>query len=129
MATHKGSEGIVKIGSNVVAEVTGFSFDETCDTIEDTALSDTARTYVTDYTSFSGSIDCMWDETDTTGQGAMTNGASVALDLFPEGTTAGDTYYSGTALITSISRANAMGSMVTASFSFQGTGAMTSSTV
>ena len=129
MATHKGSEGLVKIGSNVVAEVTGFSFDETCDTIEDTALSDTARTYVTDYTTFSGTIDCMFDETDTTGQGAMTNGASVALDLFPEGASAGDTYFSGTALITSISRANAMGSMVTASFSFQGTGALGSSTV
>ena len=129
MATHKGSEGIVKIGSAVVAEVTGFSFDETCDTIEDTALSDTARTYVTDYTTFSGSIDCMWDETDSTGQGAMTNGASVGIDLFPEGTGSGDVYYSGTALITSISRANAMGSMVTASFTFQGTGAMTSGTV
>ena len=29
MATHKGSEGTVKVGSNAVAEVTGFSFDET----------------------------------------------------------------------------------------------------
>jgi hypothetical protein len=129
MATHKGSEGIVKIGTNTVAEVTGFSFDETADTIEDTELSDSARTYVSDLTSFSGSIDCMWDETDTTGQGAMTAGASVTLNLYPEGATTGDTYYSGTALITSISRANAIGAMVTASFSFQGTGALTSSTV
>ena len=129
MATHKGSEGVVKIGSVVVAEVTGFSFDETCDTIEDTQLSATARTYVTDYTTFSRTIDCMFDETDTTGQGAMSNGASVAIDLFPEGAGSGDTYFSGTALITSISRANAMGAMVTASFSFQGTGAMTSRTV
>lgn len=129
MATHKGSEGLVKIGSNTVAEVTGFSFDETCDTIEDTALSDSARTFVADYTSFSGSIDCMFDETDTTGQGAMSNGASVAIDLFPEGADSSDTYFSGTAIITSISRANAMGAMVTASFSFQGTGAMTTGTV
>ena len=129
MATHKGSEGIVKIGSNTVAEVTGFSFDETADTIEDTSLSDSSRTYVSDLTSFSGSIDCMWDETDTTGQGAMTAGASVTLNLYPEGPTTGDTYYSGTALNTSISRANAIGAMVTASFSFQGTGALTASTV
>jgi len=129
MATHKGSEGIVKISNNAVAEVTGFSFDETCDTIETTKLSDSARTYVTDLTAFSGTIDCFWDETDTNGQGAMTNGASVALDLFPEGATAGDTYFSCTALITGISRANAIGSIVTASFSFQGTGAVTTSTV
>tara|TARA_R100001086_G_scaffold41712_3_gene18318 strand:- start:12508 stop:12897 length:390 start_codon:yes stop_codon:yes gene_type:complete len=129
MATHKGSEGLVKIGSNTVAEVTGFSFDETCDTIEDTQLSDSARTFVADYTSFSGSIDCMFDETDSTGQGAMTSGASVALDLFPEGDGSGDTYFSGTAIITSISRANAQGAMVTASFSFQGTGALGTATV
>ena len=129
MATHKGSEGLVKIGSNTVAEVTGFSFDETADTIEDTELSDSARTYVTDYTSSSGSVDCMWDETDTTGQGAMTIGSSVTLNLYPEGADSGDTYYSVTALITGITRANAMGSMVTASFSFQGTGAVTSTTV
>ena len=129
MATHKGSEGLVKIGSNTVAEVTGFSFDETCDTIEDTQLSDSARTFVADYTSFSGSIDCMFDETDSTGQGAMTSGASVALDLFPEGDGSGDTYFSGTAIITSISRANAQGAMVTASFSFQGTGVLGTATV
>ena len=129
MATHKGSEGLVKIGSNTVAEVTGFSFDETADTIEDTELSDSARTYVTDYTSSSGSVDCMWDETDTTGQGAMTIGSSVTLNLYPEGADSGDTYYTVTALITGITRANAMGSMVTASFSFQGTGALTSTTV
>ena len=39
MATHKGSEGVVKVGANAVAEVTGFSVDETADTIESTALS------------------------------------------------------------------------------------------
>ena len=36
MAVHKGSEGTVKVGSNTVAEITGFSFDETADTIETT---------------------------------------------------------------------------------------------
>ena len=39
MATHKGSEGVVKVGANAVAEVTGFSVDETADTIENTAPS------------------------------------------------------------------------------------------
>ena len=129
MATHKGSEGIVKVGSNTVAEVTSFSFDETADTIETTALSNSAHSYVSDLVGFSGSIDCFWDETDTSGQGALTAGASVTLNLYPEGATSGDTYYSGTALVTSISRANAIGSMVTASFSFQGTNALTSATV
>jgi hypothetical protein len=129
MATHKGSEGVVKIGSNTVAEVTGFSFDETADTIETTALSNSARSYVSDLVTFSGSIDCFWDETDSTGQGAMSVGSTVTLNLYPEGGDSGDTYYSGSAVVTSISRANAIGSMVTASFSFQGTNALTSATV
>ena len=129
MAVHKGSEGTVKVGSNTVAEITGFSFDETADTIETTALSNTARSYVSDYVTFSGTVDCMWDETDTSGQGAMTVGSTVTLNLYPEGSASSSTYYTGSAVITSISRANAMGSVVTASFSFQGANALTSATV
>ena len=130
MAVHKGSEGTVKVGSNTVAEITGFSFDETADTIETTALSNSARSYVADYVTFSGTVDCMWDETDTSGQGAMSVGSTVTLNLYPEGSTdSGATYYTGSAVITSISRANAMGSVVTASFSFQGANALTSATV
>ena len=129
MATHKGSEGLVKIGSNTVAEVTGFSFDETADTIETTALANSARSYVADLVSWSGSIDCFYDETDSTGQGAMTNGASVSLHLYPEGADSGDIEYYGTALITGISRSNAIGAIVNANFSFQGTGGITSATI
>lgn len=128
MAVHKGSEGIVKIGANTVAEVVGFSVDETCDTVESTALSNSARSYVSDLVGFSGTIDCHWDETDSTGQGAMTVGSSVTLNLYPEGSASSATYYTGTAIITSISRANAIGSIVSASFSFQGTNALTSAT-
>ena len=128
MAVHKGSEGVVKIGANTVAEVVGFSVDETCDTVESTALSNSARSYVSDLVGFSGTIDCHWDETDSTGQGAMTVGSSVTLNLYPEGSASSATYYTGTAIITSISRANAIGSIVSASFSFQGTNALTSAT-
>lgn len=129
MAVHKGSEGTVKVGSSSVAEVTGFSFDETADTIESTALSNSGRSYVADYLGFSGTVDCMWDETDSSGQGAMTAGSTVTLYLYPESTGSGATYYTGSAIITSISRANAMGSIVTASFSFTGTNVLTSATV
>ena len=101
MAVHKGSEGVVKVGSDTVAEVTGFSFDETSDTIESTALSNTARSYVADYVTFSGTVDCMWDETDTNGQGSMTVGSTVTLNLYPEGSGSGATYYTGSAIITS----------------------------
>ena len=108
--------------------MTGFSVDETADTIENTALSNSAHSYVSDLVGFSGTIDCMWDETDTTGQGALTARDSVTLKLYPEGDTTGDTYNTGIAIVTSTSRANAIGSMVTATLSFQGTNALTSAT-
>jgi hypothetical protein len=104
MATHKGSEGVVKVGTNTVAEVRSYSIEETAETLEDTSMGDTARTYLSSLTTFSGSIDVFWDETDTTGQGALTNGAEVTLNLYPEGDDSGDIYYTGTAIVTGVTR-------------------------
>lgn len=128
MATHKGSEGTVKVGSNAIAEIRSYSIEETADTIEDTTMGDSARTYVSSLTSFSGSIDVYWDETDTSGQGALTVGSSVTLNFYPEGADTGDTYYTGTALVTGVSRSASFDGMVEASISVQGTGALTATT-
>ena len=129
MASHIGRDGIVKVGANTVAEVKSFSIEESADTVETTKMTDTARSHAITLTSFSGSLDCFWDETDTTGQGALTIGASVTLALYPEGDTAGDSFYSGTALVTGVSRSASFDGMVEASISVQGTGALTASTV
>lgn len=129
MANHKGSEGTVKVGSNAVAEIRSFSIEETGDTLEDTSMGDSARTYLASLTSWSGTVDVFWDETDTTGQGALDVGTSVTLNLYPEGDTAGDTYYGGTAIVTSKSVSSSFDGMVEASFSVQGSGALTETTV
>lgn len=129
MATHKGSEGTVKVGANAVAEIRSFSIEETADTLEDTSMGDTARTYLASLTSFSGSVDVFWDETDTNGQNALTIGASVTLNLYPEGDTAGDTYLTGTALVTSRSISSSFDGMVEMSIGVQGTGALSTATV
>jgi hypothetical protein len=129
MATHKGSEGIVKVGTDSVSEVRSYSIEETADTLEDTSMGDSARTYKSSLTSFSGSLDVFWDETDTTGQGALTIGSEVTLNLYPEGDTAGDTYYTGTAIVTGVTRTGSFDGLVEASVSVQGTGALTQTTV
>lgn len=128
MANHTGSEGTVKIGANAVAEVTGWSLSHRANTIDDSELSDAAETHKLGRTSWDGSVDCHWDETDTTGQGALTVGASVTLNLYPEGATSGDTYYTGTATVTQIERSASIDSIVSAKFSFKGTGVLSSST-
>ena len=129
MANHKGSEGTVKIGANVVAEIKDWTITETGDTLEDTSMGDTARTFLSSLTSWTGALSCFWDETDTTGQGALTAGATITLNVYPEGDTAADTFYTGTAIVTSIDRNAAFDGMVEAAFSFQGSGVLTEDTV
>ena len=129
MATHTGSEGTVKVGANAIAEIRSFSLEESADTLEDTTMGDTARTYKSSLTTFTGSVDVFWDETDTAGQGALTIGASVTLNVYPEGDTAGDTYYSGSAIVTGITRSSSFDGLVEASITVQGSGALTASTV
>jgi hypothetical protein len=129
MGTHKGSEGFVKVGSATIAEVKSYSLEESADTIETTKMGDAARSYLPSLTSFSGSVDCFWDEGDSAGQVALTPGASVTLVFYPEGATSGDTYYSGTALVTGKTITGSFDGMVEASISVQGTGAITTATV
>jgi hypothetical protein len=120
----------VKVGTNTVGEVTGFNFTLTAEYAEDTTLADTAKTYNTAaITSWSGSVTAYWDELDTNGQLALTTGSNVVLKLCPEGYASADTYYTGNALVTEITRTVARGAVTEISFSFVGNGALTTTTV
>ncbi len=129
MANHKGSEGTVKVGSNAIAEIRGWEISHAAEVIEDTELGDAAKTFQAGNASWSGSVSCFWDETDTNGQVAMTAGASITLNLYPEGADSTDVYYTGTAIITGITRRAAINGMVEAEFTFQGTGALSTTAV
>lgn len=129
MANHKGSEGVVKVGSNTVAEVRDWSLEETADVIEDTSMGDAARTKKAGLTSASGSVNCYWDETDSTGQGAMTVGSEITLNLYPEGAMSGDTYATCAAIVTAAGKSASFDGMVEQSFSFEVNGAVTWGTV
>lgn len=130
MANHHGSEGVIKVGTNAVAEVTGFEISEAAEFAEDTTLSDTSKTYnTTAVKAWSGSLDCFWDESDTTGQVLLTNGTNVTLKVAPEGYTTPDTYLTGTALVTERTITNQRGAVVSARIAFIGTGALTTTTV
>ena len=129
MANHHGTEGLVRVGANTVAEVNGFSFTINAEYAEDTNLADTAKTYnPIAITSWSGTVSAFWDETDTTGQGGLVTGANVALVLAPEGVGSGATRYSGNALITEITRNVQRGAITEITFNFIGNGALTAAT-
>jgi predicted secreted protein len=129
MATHAGSEGLVYIGLNQVAEVKSWSLEITSDTVDASIIGTSWRKNQATIKSWSGSIEAFWDETDTQGQGGMAVGSTVTLNLYPEGNTTGDKYFTGDAIITSKSISGAFDGIVEASFSFTGTGAVTESTV
>lgn len=129
MATLKGNDGTVKVGSAAIAEIRSFSVDETMDTIEDTSMGDTYRTFKTSLKSWSGSVDIFFDDTDTTGQGALTVGSEVTVNFQIEGDTTGDHLLSGTALVTGRTVNSSFDGLVEASLTLQGTGALTEGTV
>ena len=128
MPTHHGKEGVIKVGSDVAGEVTGFTLETTGDVVEDTQLSDAAKSFIAGRTSFSGSIDMNYDETDTA-QENLTVGSTVSFTVLPEGNTSGDQSFTGSGIVTSMGITNGMDAVVTRTVNFQGSGALTKGTV
>lgn len=130
MATFSGNDGVVKIGANQVAEVMSFTVNQTMEPIDDTVMGDSWRTHLAGLKTWDGSVECRWDDTDTNGQEALTVGASVTLNLMPEGSGVGEYELSGTASVTSVSQTQSYdNTTVTRTFTFQGNGALTIGTV
>lgn len=124
MATHTGSEGTIKVGSTVVGELRSYSLEQTADTIEDTSMGDTSRTYKSALKGWSGSASLFFDEADA-GQLLLVLGTSIALKVYPEGASSGDKYYYGDAIITGSNISASFDGMVEAEVTFTGTGAIT----
>jgi len=129
MATHTGNEGTIKVGANAIAEVRSYSIEETGDTVEDTSMGDTYRTHKPSLKSWTASADVYIDESDSTGQGALTVGSEVTLNVYYEGETSGDSYKTGLAIVTANNLSASFDGMLEGSISLQGTGALTSTTV
>lgn len=128
MATHLGKEGTVQVGSNAIAEIRSFSVDETIDVVEDTSMGDSAKTYLASIKDFSGTIDVLYDETDTNGQTALSVGSSVTVNFAPEGTDSGDVKLTGTAIVTAKSVTSSFDGLVESTISIQGSGGLTTGT-
>ena len=128
MATHHGKEGVVTVGGTGVGELTGFTLETTGDVVEDTALTDATKSFVAGRTSFSGTLEMHFDETDTP-QTNLTAGSSLAFILLPEGNSSGDRSFTGTGIVTGMSVNKSMDAIISRTVTFQGTGALTIGTV
>lgn len=119
MATHAGNEGIVKISTYTIAEVTGWEYNENASLVEDSELVDTVKTYKAGQKDGSGTIECHWDPTDTNAQKTLRSGASIALVLYPTGVGVG-TKWSGTVPIETMKINGSRDGLVEATFTFKG---------
>ena len=127
MATHFGKEGVVKAGGTGIGELTGYTLETTADVVEDTQLSDATKSFVAGRTSFSGSLEMSYDETDSPQQ-TLTAGTTIAFILAPEGNGSGDETFTGSGIVTGMSVNVSLDGITTRSVTFQGTGTLTRGT-
>jgi len=127
MATHFGKEGVVTAGGTGIGELTGYTLETTADVVEDTQLSDAGKTFVAGRTSFSGTLEMSYDETDSPQQ-TLTAGTTIAFILAPEGNATGDETFTGSGIVTGMSVNVTLDGITTRSVTFQGTGTLTRGT-
>lgn len=139
MAEQRGLDGVVKLAATgntaeTILNVTSFTLEETTETIDVTSMSSTgsSREILPTFLSFSGSIDGYWDKTDDiinqTTDGVAPEvraGTVIDFELYPEGEGSGVLYYTGSAIVASVSRSASYDGAVEYSISFEGTGPLT----
>jgi hypothetical protein len=128
MATRKGKEGIVKVGTTVVGEVKSFELEVTANEVDTSVLGTDWTKTASTQKSWSGTMEMFYDPTDT-GQQGVDVGELVTLSLYYEGSTTGLKFDTGEALITSVSKSQSFDGMVNQTVAFTGNGALTESTV
>lgn len=132
MAVMTGNSGLVQVNLTgqtlaTVGEVRSFSIEETADTVETTAMGDSARKFTPSFTSGTVTIEALFD-VDTAGsnQAVFDVGAEVDWMVSPTGNPA-DEGYSGSGVVTSKSVSVPYDDMVTVSFTVQTSGGILAS--
>lgn len=125
MAIYTGKGLVVKFGSDTLTHVRSASVTNKIDTVEITAATDTAKTYITTTTGFEASVELLADDTTELFDSELVVGTSGAFIINPEGVAVGATKYSGTAIITSVQLSSPYDGLVAASLSLLGNSALT----
>jgi hypothetical protein len=129
MATSTGKDGAVYVGSNAIAELRDWSIEESSEMVADTTMGDTWVSNKPTTRSWTASFNVYWDPADTNGQAAMDGGSELTLNFYPTGNTSGLSYWTGDAIVASVSTSASFDGMIEASYSVTGNGALTLTTV
>ena len=133
MATITGENGKVMWGpdsggaTNTVASVRSWTVEHVKDTVENTAMGDAARTYLSGLHAFTGTMEVLYDSTED-GDAIFdpANDATLSVEFFPSAT---GVKYVGDVIVTSVSRTASFDDVVSATVSFQGTGVLHAETI
>lgn len=123
MAVHHGNDGVVKISTNDVGEVQEWTYDEEdVAPAELTSMGDTTATPIASGCKRGkGTVSCILDEADTTGQNAFFGiGDTVALKLYGEGDAVADMEYSGSVVVRTVGRVSNKAELNKITFGFDG---------
>lgn len=131
MATLTGNDGSIVVGSTTVAAVRNFSIDMTSDTIENTVMGQSQRTYTKGLSTYSGSADIYFSPSEFSGAAATFNPtagtvgqANISGRFYLDQDATNDiVFYANSMIITGYTVNSSMDGMVEASISFQGSGA------
>jgi predicted secreted protein len=120
-----GYAGSAKSGANAI-NITGWTLDISVDMLESHSMGDAWKEFIAGLKEWSGSLEGDYAvPSDTNGQAAVQTaffaGNTVSLSLYVDATH----YYSGTALISSMSVGAQVDDKISISFDFQGSGALT----
>lgn len=137
MANYEGSAGTCKIKSGAdvltaIASVRGWSMDITRDTVENTSMaSGGVRTYKKGLQTYSGSMDIVYDDSENViVSTALTPDTDDAVSVeFYSDSTVDATKFAGDVIITGYSVTASYDGLTEASVSFQGTGALTTTSI
>lgn len=133
MAIH-GKNGKIVVGaSGEVAEVVDWSLEESADTVDVSYMkpddgNPTPKEFIAGMTSWTGQMTVRRNRADSDGQVAMRAGLSMAAKLYPEGSATNKKYWSGTIIVTKMGSSGSTSTVITDTFTLQGTGALSEAT-
>jgi predicted secreted protein len=124
MAIVHGKDGRVLVTATPtnIGSTVSWSLDLAGDVADKSAQGDSWKSHLGGMPGWSGTIEALFDDEDTTGQGALTALASVELHFYPEGAGSGNPDWDGQATITGINYSVPLGDAVKVSFNFEGDG-------
>lgn len=121
MGSFHGKDGAVDVDGTAVGRITQFQVDQSADVADDTVMGDEWKTNLVGQKSWSGSLTCKLDKAIDAGQLLLVVGATVLLNLKPDGVK----IMAGTAIITGRGTPINKDSGVELSINFTGSGALT----